>query len=105
VYSAYEEALQDLQRYADSRAASAGFESLKYKTAAVIFDHNTNFGTTAEKAYFLNTDYLFLRKAKGRWMVPLGEKSSVNQDAIVKLIGWAGNLTSSGPQFSGCLIA
>jgi len=30
---------------------------------------------------------------------------AVNQDAIVKLIGWAGNLTSSGPQFCGVLIA
>ena len=50
VYSAYEESLQDLQRYSDSRTASAGFESLKYKTANVIFDSNTNFGTTAEKA-------------------------------------------------------
>jgi hypothetical protein len=30
---------------------------------------------------------------------------SVNQDAIVKLIGVAGNMTSSGPQFSGVLVA
>jgi hypothetical protein len=26
----------------------------------IIFDSNTNFGTTAEKAYFLNTNYLYL---------------------------------------------
>jgi hypothetical protein len=38
--------------------------------------------------------------------VPIGgERQAVNQDAIVKLIGWAGNLTSSGPQFSGVLTA
>jgi hypothetical protein len=30
---------------------------------------------------------------------------SVNQDATVKLIGWAGNLTSSGIQFQGVLRA
>ena len=30
---------------------------------------------------------------------------AVNQDALVKLIGWAGNLTSSGCQFNGVLIA
>jgi hypothetical protein len=29
----------------------------------------------------------------------------VNQDAVVKLIGWAGNLTSCGPQFCGRLSA
>ena len=60
IYSAYEESLQDLQRYGDVQQASVGFEALKYKTASVIFDNNSNFGTTAEKAYFLNTDYLGL---------------------------------------------
>src|SRR3954464_2074420 len=59
-YAAYEEALQDNQRYMDSKDASAGFESLKYKSADIIFDSNVNFGTTAETAYFLNTDYLYL---------------------------------------------
>jgi hypothetical protein len=39
-------------------------------------------------------------------MVPIGgERQSINQDAVVKLIGWAGNLTSSGPQFSAVLKA
>jgi hypothetical protein len=56
--------------------------------------------------YFLNTDYIFFRPHKDRNFVPIGgERQSVNQDAIVKLIGWAGNLTSSGAQFNGVLIA
>lgn len=54
LYTAYEESLQDLQRYSSSESASAGFETLKYKSADVIFDDNSNFGTTAEKMYFLN---------------------------------------------------
>ena len=53
-----------------------------------------------------NTNYIFLRPHKDRNFVPIGgERQSVNQDAIVKLIGWAGNMTSSGPQFCGVLIA
>ena len=53
-----------------------------------------------------NTNYLFFRPHRDRNFVPIGgERQSVNQDAIVKLIGWAGNLTSSGPQFSGKLSA
>ena len=53
-----------------------------------------------------NTNYIFFRPHKDRNFVPIGgERQSVNQDAIVKLIGWAGNMTSSGPQFSGVLIA
>jgi hypothetical protein len=46
--------------------------------------------------YFLNTDYLFLRPAKGReFKFRLGEKSSVNQDALVMPVVWAGNMTCS----------
>lgn len=54
LYAFYEASLQDQQRYQSSESASAGFESLRYKTADVIFDDNVNFGTTAEKMYFLN---------------------------------------------------
>jgi len=36
-------------------------------------------------------------------MVPLspGKRYSVNQDAEVQILAWAGNLTSSGLQFQG----
>jgi hypothetical protein len=41
-----------------------------------------------------------------RNFVPIGgERQAINQDAVVKLVGWAGNLTSRGPQFCGVLIA
>ena len=56
--------------------------------------------------YFLNTKYLFLRPHRDRNFVPIGgDRQSVNQDAIVRLIGWAGNLTTSGAQFQGVLVA
>jgi hypothetical protein len=63
-------------------------------------------GATSAHMWALNTDYLFFRPHRDRNFVPIGgERQSVNQDAIVKLIGWAGNVTSSGPQFSGVVIA
>jgi hypothetical protein len=40
-YGGYEASLQNFQRYADSDMASAGFTSLKYKSADVIFDDNS----------------------------------------------------------------
>jgi len=56
--------------------------------------------------WFLNTKYLHFRPHKDRNFVPIGgERQAVNQDAVVKLIGWAGNLTCSGSQFQGVLIA
>ena len=62
-------------------------------------------GATANHCWAINTNYFFYRPHKDRNFVPIGgERQSVNQDAVVKLIGWAGNLTSSGPQFCGVLI-
>jgi hypothetical protein len=38
-------------------------------------------------------------------MVPLspGSRYSVNQDAAVQILAWAGNLTMSGAQFQGVM--
>jgi hypothetical protein len=63
-------------------------------------------GTPSNNMYAINTDYFFFRPHRDRNFVPIGgERQSVNQDAVVKLIGFAGNLTSSGPQFCGRLSA
>jgi hypothetical protein len=72
---------------------------------AVNTDGTTG-GEPTSHVYAVNTDYLFFRPHRDRNFVPIGgERQSVNQDAIVKIIGWAGNLTSSGPQFCGVLVA
>ena len=52
--------------------------------------------TNREVTSGLNTKYLHWRPHADRNMVPLNpDRFSVNQDAMVKLIGWAGNLTLS----------
>jgi len=53
----------------------------------------------------LNTDYLFMRPASGREFVPLGEKASVNQDAMVMPMVWAGNMTCSNRSVQGVIVA
>jgi hypothetical protein len=57
----------------------------------------------ANTGFFLNTKYLFYRPHAQRDMVPLspGKRYSVNQDAEVQILAWAGNLTASGLQFQG----
>ena len=53
-----------------------------------------------------NTKYLHWRPHADRNMVPLNpDRFSVNQDAMVKLIGWAGNLTLSCAFLQGSLTA
>jgi hypothetical protein len=104
VFSAYEESLQDLQRYGDVQSASVGFESLKYKTANVIFDSNTNFGTTAEKAYFLNSDYLGLvQHPQAQWTQD-EQRTPVNQDAVVVPMYWMGQVVVTNRSLQGVLI-
>lgn len=100
-YAMYEGGLQDNQRYADAKMASLGFESLKYKTASIIFDDNANFGTTAELIYFLNTKYLYLMEhPDARWTED-DEKVPVNQDAVVIPLYWMGNLCCSNRSLQG----
>lgn len=102
-YSLYELGQQDKQRYADKDLAGAGFTTLKYKSADVIFDDNTNFSTTAERAYFLNTDYLYLQQHKeAQWSMD-GEKKPTNQDAVVIPMYWMGNLVCTNRSLQGLL--
>lgn len=115
-YSLYVNSLQAIQRITDEKMAGAGFSSVKFygggASADVVLDGGIGSSTydsgTGNSAlmYFLNTKYIYFRPHRDRNFVPIGgERQSVNQDAVVKLIGWAGNLTSSGPQFCGVLFA
>lgn len=102
-YALYELGEQQLQRYADSDLAKAGFTTLKYKSADVIFDDNTNFATTGEKAYFLNTDYLKLvQHREAQWTMD-SEKAPVNQDAVVIPMYWMGNLVCTQRSLQGVM--
>lgn len=103
-YRYYMEALQPQQRFTSADMAEAGFESLKYMSADVVFDGGIDGSAPTDHMYFLNTDYIYMRPHSKREYVPLSpERFSTNQDAMVKLIGWAGNMTTSGRKFQGVL--
>jgi hypothetical protein len=55
--------------------------------------------------YMLNTDFLYLRYSPKRNFTPLDKVQSMNQDAIVQLMTWAGNLTCSNFLLQGVLKA
>lgn len=105
MFSLYEQSLTQLQRFTDSKMAEAGFEALKYKGADVIFDGGQGGNCPSKKMYFLNTNYLYLRSHSERNMkVVGGERMAVNQDALYKIIGWAGNMTMSNASLQGVLL-
>ncbi len=127
-YRYYLNALQSIQRIGpDNQAADmaeAGFQSLKYITCDVVLDggfqgaaadplpfQTSTSGTAVGGApsttmYFLNTKYLHWRPHARRNMVPLDpDRFSINQDAMIRLIGWAGNMTLSNAFLQGVLTA
>jgi hypothetical protein len=121
----YWESLQAIQRITSDKDAQAGYSSLKFMDADVVYDGGFQGNTTgnvsvlgsggswlsgsgapASHMYLLNTEYIFLRPHKDREMVPLDpDRFSVNQDAMVKLIAWAGNMTCSNRFLQGVIIA
>jgi hypothetical protein len=109
-YSLYVQSLQAIQRITSEESAAGGFASLKFygggTSADVVLDGGVGNACTANHMFFLNTNYIFLRPHKERNFVPIGgERQAINQDAIVKLYGWAGNLTCSNSFLQGVLIA
>jgi hypothetical protein len=95
--------LQVNQRFVgDSEMAKLGFMSMRYMNADIVLDGGIGGNCPTNTGYFLNTKYLFWRPHRDRNFVPIGgDRMSTNQDAVVKLIGFAGNLTASGLQFQG----
>jgi hypothetical protein len=127
-YKLYWQSLQAIQRIANENGSgefgTLGYQTVKYNTADVVLDggfqgfstdplpYETSAGTSAvggapsNTMYFLNTKYLHWRPHARRNMVPLDpDRFSVNQDAMVKLIGWAGNMTLSNAFLQGVLSA
>lgn len=106
-YRNYWEALTPNQRFTDPKMAAAGFESLRYQSADVVYDGGIGGGCPTNHMYFLNTDYISLRHHPKRRYTALGQRQrfATNQDAMVQLMGWAGNMTLSGSMMNGVLRA
>jgi len=103
-YTFYWNSLQSIQRVVDStgKLANLGFDTIKFNGAEVVLDGGYGGACPASHMYFLNTDYIFFRPHRDRNMVPIrGERFATNQDAVVKLIGWAGNMTASNCRLQG----
>ena len=105
-FTYYWSSLQSNQRFTDEKMASAGFQNLKFMGADVVFDGGQGGDAPSAHMYFLNTNYIHFRPHRDRNMVPLDpDRYATNQDAVVKLIGWAGNMTLSNAALQGVIVA
>jgi hypothetical protein len=105
MWGIYIASLQANQRFTNPDSAKLGFPSVQYMDADVVLDGGIGGFCTAKTAFFLNTKYIFLRPHSARNMVPLSpnRRYSINQDAAVQILAWAGNMACSGDQFQGRL--
>jgi len=102
-YTFFEASQTSIKRYMNEMEAEAGFVSLKYKKADVMFDGGS--GISSAHAYFLNTDFLELVVHQDANMTEVAEKTSINQDAVVIPIIWQGNLVCSNRNLQAVLKA
>lgn len=116
----YQASQQQLQRFTSADSASAGFVELTYMGGVkVIMDGGSystaitptgingvgNYtGEAANHMHFLNTRYIKFVVHSDRNFDVIGEtRESINQDAEVRLSGFAGNMCLLGARFQGVL--
>ena len=103
IYATYEGGLQEKQRYADAKLGALGFETLKYKSAPLVFD---GAATGLVGAYFLNTKYHEVRGLLRPQLRKLDlPDQSPDMDAVTNHIAFMGALTMSNRSMQGRLTA
>lgn len=101
-YTFFEGSQVSLKRYNDRMSADAGFVTLKYKNADVLFD-GTGSGIPASHGYMVNTNYLKLVAHRDADLEVMDDMRPINQDGSVTPILWMGNLTVSNRALQGVM--
>lgn len=98
-FSFFESSQVAIKRYVDENMAKAGFVSLGYKKASVVFDGGS--GIPTAHMYFINSDYLTLVVHQDADMEVTEGMRPYNQDGSVTPILWMGNLVCSNRKLQG----
>lgn len=101
-YTYFEASQVSFKQYNDTQKGGAGFTSLKYKNATVVYDGNS--GIPATHMYFLNTNYLKLIAHPDADLTVMDEMRPINQDGAVTQILWMGNLTCSNRKLQAVIV-
>jgi hypothetical protein len=105
-YGYYWASLQAIQRITSDGTGQAGYATLKFMGSDVVCDGGQGGDCPASHGYFLNTSFIKLVTHSDRNFVPLDpDRYATNQDAMVKLIGWAGNMALSNSALQGVMHA
>lgn len=103
-YRFYRESLTAIQRISSDETAQAGFSNIMWESTPVVFDGGIGGNCPTNHMYFLNSKYLKYRPVSNRNFDQIGgDRWSINQDATVNIVGWAGNMTMRGGKFQAVL--
>lgn len=100
LYEKYESLLQTQQRFTDPKMGEAGFVNLLHHTAPIVWDQNLTDSETGAW-YFLNTDFISLKRHSDVWFKSTPSQRPDDQDATASVILSAGNLTISNRKLGG----
>lgn len=103
-YQLFLDAMSDRQTIIDTEMAEAGFVTAKFRNADVVMDSGVGGAIGANTMYFLNSDYIFYRPMSGMDVYRVGtDREPTNQDAMIRIIGWKGNMTLSNSSLQAIL--
>lgn len=101
-YQFFEASQVSIKRYMDATSADGGLVTLKYKGADVMYDGNS--GIPANRAYFINSQYLGLCVHRDADLEIMEEQRPINQDGVVIPILWMGNMVCSNRNQQGVIL-
>ena len=96
-YRWYRESLQSIARLVktgEGNVDTVGGGELEFMGIPVINGGGYQGIASATVTRFLNLNHLFFKTASKRNFVPLKARDSFNQDATVRYLAWAGNMTA-----------
>lgn len=102
-YIKFLEEVQEKQWITDTKRGGVGFTNIVHIPSGsqpIIHDQIMD----PDRTYMLNTEYLYQRKARGRWMTKLSPARPVNQDISAKSIIGYGNLTIANRERQGVML-
>lgn len=105
LFATYLASLQAIQRVTQAEKGDLGFKTLQYMGQDVILDGGIGGFCPANTGFMLNSKYIYWRPYSGRdikLLDPSG-RMPINQDILVKIMVWAGNMTLSYRQVHGTI--
>lgn len=100
LFGMYWESLQQIQRINEAQTGEAGFRTLKWQGADVLYD----FYCPSSTMYFLNTKYLKFKAYKGRFFTPEERRKIPTADYEVMPVWTMGNLTCASRRTQAVLV-